>query len=211
MPYQVLARHYLPGPSEAPGDSLLEVLERRRTGREFGDVPLSLLSALLWYVARTKASHTLPSGAQWQHRPVPSAGGRHPIDLLIVRPVRAAWQVAVYDEQAHALCELKVERTALHRLLKQVRSLLPLEHGSLIWHVAHPHRTLSKYQQGSSLIWRDSGVLTGYLTLMAEALHLNCCLLGITGEPSVSAMLGMPGVVGVGGCVIGLAENSQAG
>lgn len=125
-----------------------------------------------------------------------------------MRRVKAGWQVAVYDEQAHALCELEVERAAFYRLLRQVRALLPLEQGSLIWHAAHPHRTLDKYHQGSSLVWRDSGVLTGYLTLVAEALRLNCCPLGITGEPSVSSMLGMPGVVGVGGCVIGLAGDA---
>lgn len=165
----------------------------------------------MWHVARTRSSRTLPSGAQWQHRAVPSAGGRHPVDLLIVHRVGRTWKVEVYDELAHALCDLNIERSALRRLISQARSLVPLGHGTLIWHAAHPWRTLRKYRQGSSLVWRDSGVLTGYLTLAAEALQLNCCPLGITGEPWVSSMLGMPGVVGVGGSVIGHADDTVMG
>jgi len=208
--YPVLDRRYLPVPTAFPAASFFDVIERRMTRRTFSTVPLPLLSMVLWSTARMKTSNVLPSGFVWQHRPVTSAGGRHPIDLLVLQCSEGVWSCSVYDEQAHALCRLGLDQSALSLLLGQIEEVVPPQDGTVIWHVARPQRTLTKYRHGSSLIWRDSGVLTGHMALVCEALGLNFCALGITGEPFVSSMLNMADVVGVGGAVIGLCAAREA-
>lgn len=201
--YAVAHRTYLPVPEHPPLRTFFDVVEARETRRDFQSVGLDVLSTLLWFTAKTRRMVTLPSGFVWQHRPVPSAGGRHPIDLLVLCPVDGRWVVSVYDEMAHALCELQVDSLAVEAFVQAVFQVIPPGDGTIIWQVAHPWRTLAKYECGESLVWRDSGVLLGHLTLVGEALDLNCCPLGITGHDHIRRLMGMSDVVGMGGCVVG--------
>ena len=42
------------------------------------------------------------------------------------------------------------------------------------------------------------------VNLVAEFLGINCCVLGITGEPFISKLVGHPDrLAGVGGCILG--------
>jgi hypothetical protein len=67
--------------------------------------------------------------------------------------------------------------------------------------VAHIERTLSRYDEGMSLLWRDAGALLATLHLSATELGLASCIVGATGvmidEPS-------RGEVDVGSLVVGL-------
>ena len=44
--------------------------------------------------------------------------------------------------------------------------------------IAEPQKTLSKYTDGASLVWRDAGVLLGNLALVASYLNINFCPIG---------------------------------
>jgi len=74
----------------------------------------------------------------------------------------------------------------------------------MLWFAAQFDRTLSRYNNGESLVWRDSGALAATIALVAECLHLSSCAIGITGEPFISQILDSKGaLVGVGGLLIG--------
>jgi hypothetical protein len=89
-----------------------------------------------------------------------------------------------------------------------VTNVVPISQGTIVWFGAQFHKTLAKYDGGESLVWRDAGALLATFCMVSEALDLNCCGIGITGEPFLSRMLGSPeGVRGVGGCVIGTRVN----
>lgn len=65
-------------------------------------------------------------------------------------------------------------------------------------------RTLAKYRQGESLVWRDAGALVATIGFACNAIGIKCTPFGPTGEPFLSRLLGGPGAPkGVGGCVIG--------
>jgi hypothetical protein len=68
---------------------------------------------------------------------------------------------------------------------------------------AEPNLTFAKYNEACSLIWRDAGVLQGILSLAAEDLGLNFCLVGVTGEPWVSGLIEQNTLVGVGAAYVG--------
>lgn len=208
--YQIRDVIYLPVPEILRGIAFLDVIEARRSRRDFAPLSIKDLSTILWFTAKTFSSKHEESGYNWQHRPTPSAGGRHPIDILITNqnPGRDAFYL--YDPLAHALCELEVhDEEAGEELLCEIETALPIGGATIICFVAQFERTLSKYDHGESLVWRDSGALLALVCLVAEALQLSCCGFGITGEPWISRMFGAGNLLsGVGGCLCGNRKTS---
>lgn len=125
------------------------------------------------------------------------------MDLLVLRKEGGRWRAWLYEPMTHCLLLLDVTRQSLRRLVDQANQIVPLRRATIIWFVAQPDRTASKYVNGESLVWRDTGVLIGHMALVAEALELNFCPLGVTGEPIISTLLGGGRVAGVGGCLLG--------
>ncbi len=75
----------LPRP-QAPRRSFFAVLAARHTRRAFAELSVSDLSTLLWFTARlhgTAPGIAINGRAEWEHRIPPSAGGRHPIDIIV--------------------------------------------------------------------------------------------------------------------------------
>jgi hypothetical protein len=97
----------------------------------------------------------------------------------------------------------------MDKLFVAVDEVVAPEQARMLWFGAQFERTLSKYENGESLVWRDAGALLATLSLVAECLSLNCCAIGITGEPFVSGMFGKDSnVVGVGGLLVGRRQDS---
>ena len=202
--YTIEQRQFLEIPGPLPEVPLSQVLASRSSRRLFQPVTLEALNSLLWYSARALevTPATLP---RWQHRPAPSAGGKHPLDLLIFRSEGESTVPELYEATAHALARLKLSTAEfLHHFLNNLNQVLNIEEGVIIWFAAQFDRTLAKYENGESLVWRDCGALLATISLVAEALDLNCCAVGITGEPYVSQMLASnKQVIGAGGMILG--------
>jgi nitroreductase len=94
--------------------------------------------------------------------------------------------------------------THLSALLDQVSEMVPLTQSVVLWLAAQFDRTLSRYEAGESLVWKDAGTLTATAYFVAEAMGLACCAVGVTGEPHLSALLDAGrSMQGVGGILIG--------
>lgn len=181
-----------------------ELLTCRRTRRMFAS-PLSCsqLSDLLWHSSRTIQAVRDSSGFPWEHRPAPSAGGRHPIRLLIQQPT-ASCPCDLYLENEHALGRLAISSATTVELRAAAHALIKADRYTVLWFAAEIGRTASKYVEWESLIWRDAGALLAVLCLVAEGLGLAACPLGISGEPFLSATLESRGqVCGVGALAVG--------
>jgi hypothetical protein len=139
-------------------------------------------------------------GFPLSQRPAPSAGAIHPIHVVLNFPDNDRWWR--YDADSHVLIEIDGQNV-LGPLRVHCAEVLPLNNGLLVLFVAEPGKTLSKYDAGCSLIWRDAGVLLGLMSLTAEALQLNFCPLGITGEPWARQLNQQGHLVGVGVAVLG--------
>jgi len=203
--YPISSVFYLPKPGDYQKINFFKVLDSRISRREWSRLSIHNLSLLLWCVAKTKSTYKEESGFMWQHRSVPSGGGRHPVDLLLIRRIERKPTVDLYDPHGHALARVNIaDQKQLNSLLSKVDKILPFGEGMLIWLVGQFDRTMSKYANGESLVWLDAGALLATIYFVAEAFRFNCCAVGITGEPWISSFLRSGCLAeGLCGCVIG--------
>lgn len=204
--YRTGSVQYLPGP-ERISASLTTALLQRRCTPIVQAPPLQDLSTLLWAVGKTLSQKfTLLETDRWEHRGVPSAGGKHPVDLVLMDWTRVRRRLHVYEPHSHSLRVLiGFPSTAIVALGRAAEACLGWRAGVVVWHVIHAARTSSAYRHADTLLWRDSGVITGAMALVSAALGMSCVPLGITGEPWLSRGLkAHHQVMGGGGAVIGL-------
>jgi hypothetical protein len=110
---------------------------------------------------------------------------------------------ARYNSQEHGLDLLRDDEELLQPLLEHCEQVVPRGRGHLILFVAEPGKTAAKYENSESLVWRDAGILQGSLALVAAALGLNYCLLGITGNPWITQLSDQGKLQGVGVAILG--------
>jgi SagB-type dehydrogenase family enzyme len=182
--------------------TFFDILEHRRTRRSFAILRERDLSTLLWGVAKAHVVECDSNGLRWQHRNVPSAGGQHPIDIIVVPP-DADGSAAVYDPIGHALKRLKDSAGVVTRFRSELAEIVEPGAGTILWLVADYDHTAAQYDHPESLVWRDAGILLAAIHFVAEALDLNCCAYGINGDAWVARVTGNPRLGGMGGCVIG--------
>lgn len=176
----------------APRDQALELdlcvlLEQRQTRREFKrSVGNATLGEFLWLACRNRSSRPSAFGPNQESRVYPSAGAMHPIHVLLARDA-GPW--VRYEPVEHALIELPGSTGSAAAGRNATERLVNLDQGVLIGLVAEFGKTAAKYENHETLVWRDAGVALGYMSLVAEALHLNFCPLGITGGPFLTDYL----------------------
>ncbi len=180
----------------------LEVPLQRRSRRDFAAIDMQALSTLLWHTVHCQRTAESSMGFSLQQRPVPSAGAIHPVHLLIQLPLEGG-QWARYNAMTHALDVLGNASNVLQGLCEEACQVIRTRPGSLLLFVAEPAMTAAKYENPCSLIWRDAGIMQGALAIAAEALALNYCLLGITGDPWVGRLSEKCHLVGVGLAALG--------
>lgn len=188
-------------PSIELAADFFSVVMARRTRREFGPVSLPHLSNLLWFCARQQATAESPFGFPLELRPTLSAGALHPIHVLLSFDPAGDW--LRYNPDHHCLDALAIDSELSHALWREAETVLPVEQGILLLYIAEPDKVEAKYSASQSLVWRDAGALLGHTALVAEALALNFCPLGITGEPWVGRLAEQGQLVGVGMAVVG--------
>jgi SagB-type dehydrogenase family enzyme len=176
----------------APRNQVLELdlvalLEQRQTRRSFNR-PLedATLGEFLWLACRNRSSRPSPFGPDQESRAHPSAGAMHPIHVLLCRDA-GPWMR--YDPAEHALIELPGSTDSASVGRHAASRLLELDQGVLLGLVAEPGKTAAKYANHETLVWRDAGVVLGYMSLVAEALGLTFCPLGITGQSHLTDYL----------------------
>lgn len=177
------------------------VLQRRRTRREFEPLSLSLLGQLLGLSCQTHAVRASPFGFDQELRACPSAGALHPIHVLCQREPGGMWER--YDPLSHALVGVLDSLDLARAARTCADSIVTSTGATLLALVAEPGRTEAKYAHPESLVWRDAGVVIGYLALVAEALGLSLCPLGTTGNAFVSPLAAGGGLEGVGLLLVG--------
>lgn len=177
------------------------ILRERRSSREFGPLNMDLLSAFLWHSSLSREAIPSGMGFDLERRPAPSAGAIHPIHVLLQQNADPRWWL--YNPKTHALIEAVEADSCLQGLSDHSRNVLPSEAATQILLVAEPGKTAAKYENSCSLVWRDAGALIGIMALTAQALRLNFCPLGITGEPWVFNLGQQGQLAGVGMALLG--------
>lgn len=94
-----------------------------------------------------------------------------------------------YDPVEHVLIEVPGSNDSALVGRMAAGRLLNLDEGAIFGLIAEPGKTAAKYENHETLVWRDAGVVFGYMSLIAEALGLAFCPLGITGQPYLTEYL----------------------
>jgi SagB-type dehydrogenase family enzyme len=198
------SKEYLPFIKDPATPEFTQVLRSRRSRRQFGRVSAQHLSLLLHLSAKTVNGIKSESGYSWEHKNSPSAGGLHPIHIVIYRDNR----VGIYDSVAHAIYQLdEVDKSLLESFAVSLNEIVRIDRGTVVWFAADIAKTLANYEDGETLVWRDAGAMLATVSLAAEALNLNCCSLGSTGEPFISQIIpSNRSLYGVGGLIVGSRE-----
>ena len=180
--------------------SFSDVLSCRRSKRHFGKLDPAQLAAFLWHSCRVIQEGEQFLGFPLSLRPAPSAGAIHPIHCLLDRGLACLER---YDPLAHGLTQLNSREELRVGLRRATTEVLSPEDAVILLFIAEPGMTGAKYDFETSLVWRDVGALIGHMALVAEALGLSFCPLGITGEPWAGKLSDKNKLVGVGMALLG--------
>ena len=181
--------------------SFVHVLGARRTQRTFGPLPGRDLSALLWLSCRVLLSQESDLGYSLSLRPTPSAGAIHCLHVLLREAGSPYWRR--YNPINHALAQVTANGPNWAELRAAVGEVLDPAGGTIVQFVAEPGKVAAKYDNPSSLIWRDAGALITHLGLAASYLGLNFCALGIDGDTWSSVLDPGRRLAGVGVALVG--------
>lgn len=185
--------------------NLFEIIHKRTSKKDFKKhLNLNRISELLWYTSKTIDIKTFDNGKMiWTHRPAPSAGGLHPIDLIVSLPNKKLNRFfSLYNPIEHCLYTLDLNKNLVKNFFEHIDDIINIQNSFIIWFVVHPQRTKVKYKNAGSLIWRDAGAYIYCIQLVCTALDLNSCPVGSLGVPFVNKLFGED-TVGAGGILIG--------
>lgn len=195
--------HPLTATSGIATQPFFQVLRERRTRRQFASLGEAGLADFLWHACRSRETWASDLGFELESRATPSAGAIHPIHLVINRPGDPRWWL--YEPRGHFLVELITAPERLEGLREHCQQVVYAPEAIQLLLLAEPGKTLAKYSDGCSLIWRDAGAMLAVMALAAQGLGLNFCPLGITGEPWAGGLAKQGKLVGVGLALLGLA------
>lgn len=185
-----------------PQGDISQHLFARRSCRRFDAAPPeSSLGHLLYLTAFSQGHEASGYGFDLSRACAPSAGAIHGIHILVVPASdNNAWH---YAPARHALGRLRQSNRLATRARADAAELTHLGSATLLLLVAEPGMYAAKYHACESLVWRDAGVLIGYLSVVAEVLGLDFCSLGITGSSALDYLDRQSQLLGVGNAVVG--------
>lgn len=182
----------------------LDVLRGRRSEKQLGICTLEELSEILFHAVKPYAISRDDYDMTVYRSASPSAGGRHPIDILVGLPEKEGRQLYLYEPLSHSLVRLGIPAELQREFFDDVNQTLPLGDSILIWFSVQYMRTASKYTDFESLVWRDAGAQLYCLQQVAKYVGLDSCPIGYLAEDTFHRMFQCASLISGGGMIIGL-------
>ena len=181
----------------------LGVFKERRSVKHLGRCSVEKLSQVLYYSCKPYEISKDDYGMTVFRSASPSAGGRHPIDVLVGLPEQGRRNLFLYEPVKHTLKRLAVSEEKLRLFYEDVESTLSFGESVLLWFSIQYMRTASKYTDYMSLIWRDAGALLCCLQQAAKYVGLESCPIGYLAEESFNNLFNNDALVSGGGMILG--------
>ncbi|WP_425393210.1 hypothetical protein [Ekhidna sp.] len=182
----------------------LDVLRQRRSVVPEAEFGIDKLSELLFLSNRIHQIILDDNGLWISKRTAPSAGGLHPIDLLISLPTELpSRKLDYYNPIDHTLRELDINPDSLTTFFNHINRNITIEHACIIWFSIQPDKTGSKYNNPESLYWRDAGALLYCIQLVCTYLECSACPIGTLATDSFSKLFSKSELISGGGILIG--------
>lgn len=176
-------KRYLPVPDTPAPTSFFAVVAARRSIRTLFPLSEARIGELLWHAARVLTMSSPSAGYPMRKSPSPSAGGLQSQNIL-VQP--SPELLLFYNPISHSLGSIAHGSDVAPQLFKSAMAVVPAQEATILWLAGDRVLISNFYDEGESLLWRDSGSLAAVITLVAEALGIGTCILGISGEPCLS-------------------------
>lgn len=202
--YPCLERITLPDvvSSERKKD-FLDVLRERRSVKQLGGCTLEKLSEIMYHAVKPYTICRDDYDMIVYRSASPSAGGRHPIDILIGLPGNECRQLHLYEPLSHSLLLLDIPIDLQQDFFNDISQTLPLGESILVWFSIQFMRTASKYTDYESLIWRDAGSLLCCLQQVAKYVGLDSCPIGYLAEETFGRLFNCKSLISGGGMILG--------
>jgi SagB-type dehydrogenase family enzyme len=161
---------------------LATVLEARSSARKLdGSLPLTALATIL---VRTLRIRICGGDSGWTSRPIPSAGGLHPCDVIVYADNVIGLEPGYWWFDAWT-CELR--RLASTSTGYGMRKSLEV-HGFRSWAAvlilaADFDLVRSRYPAPANLVWRDAGILLATLHLVSTDISIDSCIVANASIP----------------------------
>lgn len=181
----------------------LEVLLTRRSSRNLNYISLEDIAELLYYTNKIQSIEFDDSGFLISKRTVPSAGARHPIDILVSFPSKNNRTLQYYNPIDHSLSELSIPKELQLSFFSEVNKNLPTGNCCLIWFSIQTNKTKSKYKNAESLYWKDAGALLYCIQITSNYLGFKSCPLGSLAVKSFNNLFPTSSLISGGGILIG--------
>ncbi len=182
----------------------LDILLTRRSSQKLGYISLEDIAKLLYYSNKVQSISIDDSDFLISKRTVPSAGGRHPVDVLVSLPAENTRFLQYYNPIDHSLSVLSIPREKQHSFFAEVNENLPIGDCCLIWFSIQPKKTQSKYENAESLYWRDAGALLYCIQIISTYLGFKSCPLGGLAIESFNNLFKTSNLISGGGILIGM-------
>ena len=179
----------LPSPLVAGKTSVESALNKRRSVRQYKNLPISLtdLSQLLW-----AAQGISGSGGR---RTAPSAGALYPLEVYVVAGKVTGLPAGIYSYNPHKH-ELRriAEGDARTELSKAALGQSPIKNAAAVLVLSALHeRTTAKYgERGVRYVHMEAGHATQNVFLQAVSLDLGTVVIGAFQDEQVRAVLHLP-------------------
>ncbi|MBN1756587.1 SagB/ThcOx family dehydrogenase [bacterium] len=177
------------------GTGLKEVIERRRSLREYSEKPLSLeeLSFLLWCTQGVQK--ILPPHSTLRN--VPSAGARHAFETYILVNRVKNLEPGLYRFSAlrHSLVPISNEPQLAQRITDACLAQKIIQDSAVtfIW-VAVPYRMNWRYgERGYRYLFLDAGHVCQNLYLAAEVIKCGVCAIAAFSDADMNGVLELDG------------------
>lgn len=198
------------------GPSLKSVLHSRRSNRAFSEASTEEVASVVREALRTEFVGVETKFGR-KLKGVVSAGALHPVKgVLLDRDGNPIF----YDDVDDRFMSVGVRDVRqLEGFLKDCREVLPEAQGRWVALIADCRDLSRLYTNHQSLLWRDAGAAIQAMAMVAEALELAFCPIGILGQGLIDALLpgdagcAVVGVVAIGrlGSIRNPAEAGQRG
>jgi len=183
--------------------SFINVFLSRRSSQDLNAISIDDISELLYLTSKIQSIEIDSSGFLISKRTVPSAGGRHPIDILVSIPSVDGRTLHYYNPVDHTLSELLISEVRQKNFFKEVNNNVLINNSCLIWFSIQVNKTKSKYNNAESLYWKDAGAFLYCIQLVANLLELKSCPLGGLASKSFYNLFKSKNLISGGGILIG--------
>jgi SagB-type dehydrogenase family enzyme len=180
-------------PREFPKATLWETLERRRSIRDYADVPMtkSELSQLLW-----AAQGVTARAGGYLFRTAPSAGALYPVETYVVvnhvtDMPRGIYHYDVRNHRLELIREGDFREAAARAALDQ--EMLAAAAVVFIWTAIFARSAWKYGERAYRYVYLDAGHVAQNVTLAAVALGFGSCQIGALYDDEVNALVGADG------------------